>query len=115
MPLPNHIQSLDQTHLAYDYDQCCLSLTITQLTTDGQPACSVHIEEIWPESVRERAYGQNLSNTLSRFTVSFSFKKWNFTSVGDDFVAGELVNMEFGKPTFGGSGQYDEFGSLIGG
>mgnify|MGYP003131856913 CR=1 FL=1 len=104
------IMSRDQTQLSYYYDYCCPSLTITQMTTNGEPWMSVLVEEIWPESIRERTYGHNLANSLTKFTVSFSFKKWTYLQ-GFGQV-GELTNNLGQTPQFGDT---DEYGSLIGG
>ena len=110
------IMDESQTRMTHYYDYCCPSLIINQMTTrkiDGlnrDIQFALLIEEVWPESIRERIYGQNVSNTLTKFTVSFSFKKWRY--IRGFGQSGELTNQHGDQAQFG---DRDEFGSLVAG
>ena len=107
----NHKQNL----MNYYNNIICPEMILTQMDVHGRSVFGVRVQNCWPETIRERAYGQNLSNQLTKFVVTWSFQRAEFFNSNGP-SPDELESIFGGRPSFGrGAGQYDRFGSSIGG
>ena len=82
-----------RTHNINYYKEYVGSVDIFQLNEQDERMYGVRLEEAFPKTIGEIAYGHGSNNTINKVTVSFSYRKFrNLASEGD--LGGERKTLE---------------------
>ena len=80
------------THNINYYKEYVGSVDIFQLNEQDERTYGVRLEEAFPKTVAEIAYGHSSNNTINKVTVAFSYRK--FRNLASEGIGGEVKSLE---------------------
>ena len=80
------------THNINYYKEYVGSVDIYQLNEKDERTYGVRLEEAFPKTVGEIAYGHGSSNTINKVTVAFSYRK--FRNLASEGIGGDKKSLE---------------------